>query len=522
MYTRSPAAKGTAPAPPVGLRAALCRHMEPFEPVKVIWQYRVWLAAVMVVAGLGMYLYAHQQPQEFTASALGQVVSGRQTAGDFVDQAELLHLTSVYVQLARTRPVADAAAAKLSGVTSAQLTQSISISQRAEVEVMQISAKSRSSQTAAAEANAYASALSDYVDKLGSDQRTAGLAKVEDSLRTVEADLASRKPTDPAVAILTTSLQALQTKAADIQVQPEDSVRVIQTALPPSTPTSPRPTRDAVLAALVALVLASAGAYVRDRFTDHYQSAEQACEDLDLPKLGEIPRDAAGTAAADEAFRSVRTSLEFALRDRHSPVLVVTSPNPGSGKTHVTTQLARAFAAGGRRVIAVDGDLRRPALHQRAGLPLEPGLGDVLGGDAFASTPLLANEVSLSDVVSRRGGDLDVVTAGRHLQDPAEALESRRMAQTIDALRDSYDAVFVDSPPVLAVVDPIVLSRYAEGVILVVDAQRDRKADARRAMRTLSTVKAPVIGLVFNGAKSAGQRYAYYRMDRPAGKEAAS
>ena len=218
---------------------------------------------------------------------------------------------------------------------------------------------------------------------------------------------------------------------------------------------------------------------------------------------------------ADEALRALRTSVEFAMKGAGGRVVLVTSAGPGSGKTFVAASLGRAFAAGAQHVMEIDADLRRPALHGRLNLSAEPGLGDLIADAPTSAATLPAKEVALPALVRRRGGALHVVTAGRRVADPAEALGSPAMRDAINTIRGAYDVAILDSPPLLAVVDPVVLSRYVDGVVYVVDGQRDRRRDVRRALQVLRAVDPPILGIVFNGSREAQERYVYYSASPP-------
>lgn len=232
-----------------------------------------------------------------------------------------------------------------------------------------------------------------------------------------------------------------------------------------------------------------------------------------MPVLGELPRLPATDPAALEAIRSVRTSVAFAFQSVNRPLLLTTSATPRAGKTYLSTALARAFAAEGNQVVTIDGDLRRPALHERLGLPLTPGIGDLVASDTTASHELTAQVVAVDPAITARGGRLDAVTAGRHVPDPAEALGGETMQRALATLRVEYDIVILDSPPVLAVADPVVLSRYADGVLVVVGG-RERRADIRRTVATLRAVDANLVGIVFNSSSKKGANYSYYGSTR--------
>lgn len=440
----------------------------------------------------------------YEASALVQVVSGRQASGEFVSREELLHLTNVFARVARTTTIAERAADDGEG-TVAEYEQ-VEVTSEPDVEVLRFTSRDRSPVEAARRSNEYAEAFVAELEERQEAQRAVDVLRLQERIDAIEEQEPTRagSPAPPSAL-----LEAYQTRLADRLARSNDMARLLEPATPPTEPSAPNPIRDAVLAAVAVLALGMLLVYFRTASSDRFSSLDQIVEELGLPSLGELPRSRRSKGAEEEAFRTLRTSLDFGLRGRDEPVIVVTSAQPASGKTHVIAGLARSFAADGRRVVAVDSDVRRPTLHDRMGVPLEPGLGELLTADRLGVAELQVSGVSLP-TLSRRGGDLDVVAAGGGVPDPAEALASGRMEHAVRMLRTSYDVVLLDSPPLLGVADALVLARYASAVVLVVDRRRDRRTTSRRAVEMLRSVDAPVVGFVLNGAMNAGRVYGAY------------
>jgi len=478
------------------------------NPIRIIWGYRYWLALFAAVCGAGVWFLSSQATDTYRATATVQVVSGRQSSGEFVDQEELFQLTNFYRELAETRAVSALAAEGLEpDAENPTLDADVDITTRANLQVLEFNASSPDPAEAAATANAYADAFSGFLEENESSERQDGLARIRARTDEIDQELAAAGGRSPS---LETELQALQQQAALLQAQFLDSARLIQPAIAPDTPAAPQPTRDAALAVIAALVLGAAVAYGRFAFTDRYGSPHEAAEDLKLPLLATLPRQAPDTAASIEAFRILRTSISYGLREHVGPVLMITSAGQGSGKTHISVNIAQSFSAEGRRIVLVDCDFRRPAIHERLDIPLKPGMADLVGRDPEMVPELANGRLPLWSLPMPRGEYLDVIPAGSGLVDPAAALTTDRAQAAFTALGERYDLAVVDSPPALPVVDPLVLSHYAQGVLVVVDARRDKRRDARRAVETLRAVDAPLIGLVFNGGtdEPAG-RYGY-------------
>jgi Mrp family chromosome partitioning ATPase len=162
-------------------------------------------------------------------------------------------------------------------------------------------------------------------------------------------------------------------------------------------------------------------------------------------------------------------------------------------------------------VTAVDGDLRRPTLHQVFNKPLSPGLSDLLVVENAPHPADVVVKVGLAADGGRTGGELMLMPAGAHAEDSVESLSSDKMKSVVQYLRSENDVVVFDTPPTLVVVDPIVLARYADGVVFVIDSRRTRRRDARRAVEALRAIGAPILGFAYNRSNSKQTRYDAYR-----------
>jgi succinoglycan biosynthesis transport protein ExoP len=504
----------------------LATLMERLQQLRIFWAYKWLLLLFALAAAATAYFLSSRQTDTYKAESLGQIVSSRQAAGELLSEDELLSLSNVYLRLADTDTVLRLAHddPAVRGNTE-EFDESVSVEPQERVGILAFSAEDSDPQTAAAWANAYASAFAVYVDRLQTQQRERALNRIQQRIDEVSAEIASRgvAPDNPSVAGLSAEIEALQERAADETAVPSDNVRVIERAFPPGDPVSPRPTRDALLALIAALVLGAALVYLRETLVDRFSSPEEAAGDLGLPILGEIPR-ASGQTPVLEAFRRLRTAVVVALERQaavggsgpegdlgHRGGILVTGAEPGSGKSFITANLARALAAEGWRVVAIDGDLRRPTLHDHFELPRRPGLGDLLvdeGLDRHVQTLTSPVGADAGDLAG--GGEMRVVTAGRYIEDSVERLSSRRMAMIMTRLQEESDFVVFDSPPALAVVDPVVLARYSDGVIFVIDSRKTRRRDARRAVQTMRAIGTPVLGLVVNRSHApVGGYYSY-------------
>ena len=198
-------------------------------------------------------------------------------------------------------------------------------------------------------------------------------------------------------------------------------------------------------------------------------------------------------SAAAEAFRTLRTNIQFKGLENPVRTMLVTSSAAEEGKSTVVANLAVSLAQTGAAVIAVDCDLRSPSLHRIFGLPNDRGLTSLM----------LTPDTGLRDYLQRsEAGGVDVLTSGPLPPNPAELLGSQRMASLLRELRDTADYVVFDSPPVLSVTDAAVLATKVDGSILVLSAGKARRDAAKKAKRTLEELSAHFLGVVVNNVKA--------------------
>ena len=200
-----------------------------------------------------------------------------------------------------------------------------------------------------------------------------------------------------------------------------------------------------------------------------------------------------------EAYRALRTNLQFYSLDNPIRSLVVTSPAGDEGKSTTVANLAVTLAQSGRRTILVDCDLRRPSLHTLFDLPAEPGLTDVILSEDGA-LPLQATAVE----------NLSLLAAGPKPPNPADLLGSRKIDEVIARLQDEADIILFDAPPVIAVTDAAVLGSKVDGALLVISAGKTRREHAERAKETLERARVRIVGATLTNAPSDGALDDYY------------
>jgi len=209
---------------------------------------------------------------------------------------------------------------------------------------------------------------------------------------------------------------------------------------------------------------------------------------------------------ASEAYRALRTNLEFSNLDKALRTILVTSASAEEGKSTTLANLAVTIAQGGKKVILVDADLRRPTQHQLFELRNDVGLSDMVRDDAMLAKPPL-QDTSVPN--------LQVLTSGHLPPNPAEVLGSQRMTDILAALLQRADIILLDAPPVMAVTDAAVLSSKVDAVLLVISAGKTKRESAKKAQAQLTKVNARVIGAVLNNAKVDGSSQYYYTDGKP-------
>ncbi len=293
-------------------------------------------------------------------------------------------------------------------------------------------------------------------------------------------------------------------------------VTVLAPAQEPKTPVSPNIPQNVLFAAIAGAVLAGGVAFLLEYLDDTIKDADDAQRVLGVSMLGAIMRIAGVHQPPDnlvtikhprspiaEAYRVLRTNLRFSGIENPTGALVVTSAGPSEGKTTTAANLAVTMAQGGRRVVLLDTDLRRPMIHKLFGFPNDVGLSSLFLGDA----PTLDSVLQPTEIPTLR-----VITSGPLPPNPAEVLDSTLMKQVLHDLRAQSDMVILDSPPALAVADASILGAQCSGAVIVIDAGRTRSDASRRALQSLKQTGTKVLGVVLNklSTRRASYYYSYY------------
>lgn len=289
-----------------------------------------------------------------------------------------------------------------------------------------------------------------------------------------------------------------------------NNISIVDRAIVPTGRFKPNLGLNLAIGLMLGLMLGVLLAFVLEFMDDTLKSPEDVEQHLRMAVLGIIPhlrKQSVEAAIGDprsafsEAYRSVRTALQFST-DRGVPkVLLVTSPSASEGKSTTAHTLARNFAQLGKRVLLIEADLRNPSLHKVLGVRSETGLSSLLAGAASASEVVM-------DTDDER---LKVILAGPLPPNPAELLSGSRLLSMLTVAAETYDQVIIDGPPVLGIADAPILSNVVSGTLLVVQAGETRIKTAQAALKRLAAARARVIGglLTHYDAKVAGYGYDY-------------
>ena len=293
------------------------------------------------------------------------------------------------------------------------------------------------------------------------------------------------------------------------------NIRVVDAAEVPRRPASPNVPTNLLLAFFGGGTLALGLAFFFEYLDNRIKTPDEVKAHLGLPFLGMVPAlfgddvkdplmNNGVPANFAEAFRAIRTNVLFSSAEEGSKTIVITSTAPGEGKTTVASNIGIALAQASQRVLIVDADMRKPRVHSVFGQTQEPGLSNVLVGNAKASEAIRGTAVS----------GLWTMTAGMLPPNPSELLGSKRFKDFISTLGQHFDWVIIDTPPVMAVTDSCIAAHRTHGTIFVVGAEMTSRFATRRAVEQLRQAKCDVIGAILNRVdlKHHGYYYSqYYR-----------
>jgi capsular exopolysaccharide synthesis family protein len=475
-------------------------------------------AALGLAASLAFSLTAHKQ---YSATAQLLVQPSVNASGLGAAQAQPVTQTDVQteLQLVTSAPVQQAVRARLKSAPA------VSASEVGQTNVISIMATSPVPSQAATVANLYGTAFVQYRQSVAERSLASAEAQLRSQISALGQQLASFRgnTTAPAASALLNQQAVLKEQLAQMQVSgavDSGDVVLVTPAQTPTSPSSPKPVQDALLGLAAGFALGLAVAFLRDSLDDKLASKEAAEHIAGVPVLAMTPvvtswrrrqplvvAAAEPTSPAAESYRSLRTSLQFARQERQLRSIVVTSPGVSEGKTATLANLGVVFAQAGERVVLVSCDLRRPRIGEFFGVDEQAGLTSVLLGQRTLE----------ESVLPVPGFDrLSLLPSGPVPPNPAELLHSSRAQDVFTRLREHFDLVLIDSPPLLPVTDAAILSRHADATLMLVAAGQTRRGDLHRAVEKLDQVGATIVGIVLNKVtRQTGRNYGYSYSYKP-------
>jgi capsular exopolysaccharide synthesis family protein len=287
-------------------------------------------------------------------------------------------------------------------------------------------------------------------------------------------------------------------------------IRVVDRALMPQKPIKPKSTLTLIISAVLGLIFGVVVALIRSFLDSTIRGVEELEKLTDIPILGTIPQFKVGKrgelvilnqpkSKPAEAFRSLRTNLQFMLKDSNSSVIAITSTVSGEGKSLISANLGTAFSFINKRVVVINFDLRKPALHKIFQVPNKMGLSEYL-----------REKAELEDIVRyTKIEKLHIITSGELPENPSELISSNRTKELIETLRSYYDIIILDTPPVGLVVDAKLLLEHCDSTLYILRANYSKKEFIKVAedLKNIHNIKN--LGLVLNGVKLSGSEYEY-------------
>jgi polysaccharide biosynthesis transport protein len=475
-------------------------------------KWLILLVAASVTLLVAIYSYSRPSVYESTAQFLVRPTLVQPLQSNPFDTVSM----PTEMQLVTSAQVADIARQTIGGnLTLQDALDGVSVTNPANTQILDISYSAHSPAEAQQGAQAFAGAYQTYKHDQAIDTIKTSSDTIRAQITTLDGEIAELNgriaaSTDPVdQQSLTEQRNSLDTVRlsqqnllASTATLSSDPGQVVEDALRPTSPVSPKHKLDLALGLLLGLIAGVVLASLRDQARDRIQGPPLVARSLDAPILGSIPRThrlLVGTAhlasvdephgQAAEAYRTLRTNLLAVCRESKAKTILITSARQGEGKSSTAANLAVALAQAGRSVVLISADLRNPRVHAVFGIGNEQGLGQVLEGTLSLDEAIV--ETDLADLRILPSGPVDAV------DEPVELLQSDRMGEVLQECCRS-DFVIVDGPPIFPVADSLVLADLVDGVLFVTDAQSSTQASVAQSRRQIHQVGGRILGGILN------------------------
>lgn len=512
--------------------------------LRIYWQLLLkWLWLIVlttVVAAAAAYLVSIRQTPIYQASVRLRVVqgSGSNPVDTYQDLLLSERLSRTYASMMTTRDVMREVLDRIGLVSEdpEELAQAITVQPVRDTQLIELKVEYSVPQLAAEIANTLPDVFIAYNEK----QQTARfqsskqalqqeLTTLDQEIKATEGILASLADTnDPNVqaqrSLLENRLAQYRSSYGNVLSQLEqirlaeatslDTLVVVEKAIIPKVPVRPRVLMNTLLAAIVGAMLGLGAAFLIEYLDDSIKSPDDITRVSGLSTLGVIARHKQNGEATlitlensrspvTEAFRTVRTAIQFAGVDKPIRLLLITSSGPNEGKSTVAANLAVVMAQTGKRVVLLDADLRKPKQHKYWNVPNTVGLtGALFYKEEPEETANLLEETPVEG--------LWVIPSGQKPHNPSELLGSQKMKRFLERLLLEYDTVIIDTPPSLVVTDPVILAPLTDGVIIVTETGVTSEQALAQTTEILQSVGAHIIGVVLNRFGGRNRKGYYY------------
>jgi capsular exopolysaccharide synthesis family protein len=502
--------------------------------LSLFWHWAWLMALAAVVAGVAAYVVSKRMTPYYQSSTT--VLVNEAPATKTTDYSSVMlseQLTSTYAEMMTKDPVLNEVISQLGlSMSAGKLKGLLTVAPVRDTQLIKITAETTQPQLSADVANSIAAVFSKRIMDIQGERFAQSKATLEAQMADTEQQIADyqaqaeqattadeRERLDAKVTQyreiysgLLTSYEAVRLSEA----QSVSSVTQVEQATAASGAVRPKTMQNTLLAAVVGVMLVAGGLVAKEAMDDTIKTPEDITGRFGLPILGVINHLNGykngpitidkPTSPTAEAYRTLRTNVSHASMNGPLRTLLVTSAEPGEGKTTTLGNLAVVMAQNGMQVIVADCDLRHPRTHIYFRLNNRKGLTNLFEQGSY----VLDGSCQVSGVQN-----LSVVTSGSLPGNPAELLGSERMRSIIQAMAKEADVLLVDTPPALAVTDAAVLAPSVDGVLLVVKPGKTRARAVKHTLELLAQVKANVVGVVLNDVtthrSSYGYHYKYYR-----------
>lgn len=433
-----------------------------------VFRKRIWLIigltiGALVVSGILSFFIITPEYETFTTLLVGKPQEYQISTGGIEYNDVLLNqkLVPTYGELAKSRFVADKVIQNLNlGMSYSTFKKKVQVSLVNDTEIIKI--------------------------------------QVKDKDRELAADIANE-----------VSEEFMKTVKLKMKVE---NVQIVDKAQIPQVPVSPRKLLNMAIGAVLGFMVGVFLTFLLEYLDSTFKTPDDVEKNLHLPVLGAIPLISSRgketivksnpKSPISEAFRTMRTNIQFTNIDKDIKTLAITSSTMAEGKSTVASNLAISLAQEEKKILIIDCDLRKPKVHKIFNLPNTKGLTSIVMG----VNTLEDTVYNLSDIEG-----LSIITAGPIPPNPSELLSSKRMREFLEVIKEEYDMIILDTPPIGIVTDAAIISTYIDGTLLVIKAGETEIANAEHAKELLDKVNANIIGAVLNNIPMKDGKYGNYQ-----------